>query len=205
MGKLEPVIVQSGTGARKEEQSSKRPARWWTASARPWIRMPAVRKAGLLLEEARAVVTKAGAFVEPGGRCRRPAPTCDRGGASPDQEDFAGSGGDYASRPGAGGTDGCLVNEAGEKARARLEQIDRSVEDTIEQVEKAGGAIKRAAVRPVREVNGIAAGISAAVATRCATAEGPAWIPRRRTRKCSSSRGRATLTGAAAGSTAAPV
>jgi ABC-type transporter Mla subunit MlaD len=60
---------------------------------------------------------------------------------------------------------GDLVHEAGDKARARLEQIDRSVDNTIEYVEHAGNAVKRAALTPVREVNGIAAGIGAAVAT----------------------------------------
>ena len=46
-----------------------------------------------------------------------------------------------------------------------LEQIDHSVESTVEQVEAVGDAVKRAVMRPVREVNGLAAGISAAVST----------------------------------------
>jgi len=57
---------------------------------------------------------------------------------------------------------GELLHDAGDRARARLEQIDRTVESTVEQVEQVGDAVKRAALRPVREVNGIAAGISAA-------------------------------------------
>lgn len=60
---------------------------------------------------------------------------------------------------------GDLVNATAEKARTRLEQIDHSVDSTVEQVEHAGEALKRAAMRPVREANGLAAGISAAVAT----------------------------------------
>jgi hypothetical protein len=60
---------------------------------------------------------------------------------------------------------GDVLTEAGEKARARLEQIDHSVESTIEQVEHVSGAMKRAVMKPVREVNGLAAGISAAVST----------------------------------------
>lgn len=60
---------------------------------------------------------------------------------------------------------GDLLHDAGDKARARLEQIDRSVETTIEQVEQVSGAMKRAVMKPVREVNGLAAGISAAVGT----------------------------------------
>ncbi len=36
---------------------------------------------------------------------------------------------------------------------------------TVEQVGQVGDAMKRAVLRPVREVNGLAAGISAAVST----------------------------------------
>jgi hypothetical protein len=60
---------------------------------------------------------------------------------------------------------GKLLHDAGERARTRLDQIDRSVDHTVEQVEQIGDAVKEAALRPVREVNGIAAGISAAVST----------------------------------------
>jgi methyl-accepting chemotaxis protein len=60
---------------------------------------------------------------------------------------------------------GSLLQDAGERTRTRLEQIDRSVDNTVEQVEQIGDAVKRAALRPVREVNGIAAGVSAAVST----------------------------------------
>ena len=60
---------------------------------------------------------------------------------------------------------GNLLHDASERAHTRLEQIDQSVESTVEQVKKAGDAMKRTAMRPVREVNGLAAGISAAVTT----------------------------------------
>jgi len=60
---------------------------------------------------------------------------------------------------------GELLQDAGERARTRLEQIDHSVENTVDQVEQVGDAMIRTVMRPVREVNGIAAGISAAVAT----------------------------------------
>jgi hypothetical protein len=53
----------------------------------------------------------------------------------------------------------------GDRAKQRLEQIDHSVDATIEQLEQVGGAMKRAVMRPVREVNGVAAGISAAVSS----------------------------------------
>ena len=60
---------------------------------------------------------------------------------------------------------GDLLHDAGDRAHARLEQIDQSVDNAVEQVGQVGDAMKRAAMRPVREVNGLAAGISAAVAT----------------------------------------
>jgi hypothetical protein len=60
---------------------------------------------------------------------------------------------------------GNLIYEAGGIARSRLEQIDHAVETTVGQVEHAGDSIREAVLRPVREVNGLAAGISAAVST----------------------------------------
>jgi hypothetical protein len=60
---------------------------------------------------------------------------------------------------------GELLHDAGDRARARIEQIDQAVDNTVEQVEQMGDAVKRAVLRPVREVNGLAAGISAAVST----------------------------------------
>jgi len=60
---------------------------------------------------------------------------------------------------------GNLLFEAGRHAQERLEQIDQSVASTVQQVENVSGAVKRAVMRPVLEVNGLAAGISAAVST----------------------------------------
>jgi ABC-type transporter Mla subunit MlaD len=60
---------------------------------------------------------------------------------------------------------GNLLHDASDRARERLGQIDRSVDNTVEQVEQVSEAVKRAALRPVREVNGLAAGISAAIST----------------------------------------
>lgn len=60
---------------------------------------------------------------------------------------------------------GEILHDAGSRALTRLEQIDRAVDSTVGQVEQAGEAVKRAVMTPMREVNGLAAGISAAVAT----------------------------------------
>lgn len=58
---------------------------------------------------------------------------------------------------------GELLHDAGGRALARLEQIDRSVDSAVEQVELVGAAVKSAVTRPAREFNGIAAGVSAAM------------------------------------------
>jgi methyl-accepting chemotaxis protein len=60
---------------------------------------------------------------------------------------------------------GGLLHDASERARNRLEQIDHTVESTVDQVEQVGDTVKRAVMKPVREVNGLAAGLSAAVST----------------------------------------
>lgn len=60
---------------------------------------------------------------------------------------------------------GSLLHDAGDRARTRLEQLDHTVENTVGQVEQVGDSVKRAVMKPVREVNGLAAGISAAVST----------------------------------------
>jgi ABC-type transporter Mla subunit MlaD len=60
---------------------------------------------------------------------------------------------------------GDLLHDAGDRARNRLDQIDQTLESTVSQIENASGAVKSAVLRPVREVNGIAAGISAAVSS----------------------------------------
>ena len=60
---------------------------------------------------------------------------------------------------------GELLSDASGRAQNRLEQIDATVGNTVESVEQAGQNMKRAVTRPVREVNGLAAGVAAAVST----------------------------------------
>jgi uncharacterized protein YoxC len=60
---------------------------------------------------------------------------------------------------------GDFLTDAEERARTRIEQIDATVGNTVEQVEQVSQNMKRAVTRPVREVNGIAAGVAAAVST----------------------------------------
>jgi methyl-accepting chemotaxis protein len=67
---------------------------------------------------------------------------------------------------------GALLSDAGERAQNRMAQIDHAVESTVGQIEHvgdtvkhAGDSVKRSVLKPVKEVNGLAAGISAAVST----------------------------------------
>jgi ABC-type transporter Mla subunit MlaD len=58
---------------------------------------------------------------------------------------------------------GGFLQDASERARTRLQQIDHTIESAVSQVEYAGNTVKRAAMKQVKEANGLAAGISTAV------------------------------------------
>lgn len=58
-----------------------------------------------------------------------------------------------------------LLDDANERAKARIAQIDHTVDQTVMQVEHATDAVKGAIMRPVKEANGILAGIKAAATT----------------------------------------
>jgi hypothetical protein len=60
---------------------------------------------------------------------------------------------------------GNLLHDACVRARMRLDQIDSTVEFTVGRLEHAAGAVKRAAIKPVKEVSGLAAGLSATIST----------------------------------------
>lgn len=68
---------------------------------------------------------------------------------------------------------GDLLADSAERAKARLAQIDRTVDETVEQVEQVGGAVKSAVLKPVKEVNGLMAGLKAAVSTLAAGSRRP--------------------------------
>jgi hypothetical protein len=112
---------------------------------------PVLEKAGSAMEKATALLTSTHQIIEE-NRPRIAEMTAD--GAA-----IVKSGREQAQNLGE------LLQDAGSRARARIEQIDRSVDNTVEQVEQIGENVKRAAMRPVREMNGIAAAISATVST----------------------------------------
>jgi F0F1-type ATP synthase membrane subunit b/b' len=68
---------------------------------------------------------------------------------------------------------GDLLADSAERAKARLAQIDRTVDETVEQVEQVGDAVKSAVLKPVKEVNGLMAGLKAAVSTLAAGSRRP--------------------------------
>ena len=49
---------------------------------------------------------------------------------------------------------GSVLLDASHRAQDRLAQIDHSVESTVQQVEQMSDSMKRAVMRPVREING---------------------------------------------------
>jgi hypothetical protein len=60
---------------------------------------------------------------------------------------------------------GELIDDTSLRAKARITQIDQTVGRTMEQVDHAGEAVKSAVMKPVKEVNGIVAGVKAALNT----------------------------------------
>jgi hypothetical protein len=61
-----------------------------------------------------------------------------------------------------------LLTESSERAKARIEQIDRTVDETVEHVEQVGDAVKVAVMKPVKEVNALMAGLKATLAALAA-------------------------------------
>ena len=60
---------------------------------------------------------------------------------------------------------GELLDDANQRARVRIAQIDETVDQTVGQVEHVSEAVRSAVLKPVKEVNGLVAGVKAAVAT----------------------------------------
>lgn len=56
-----------------------------------------------------------------------------------------------------------VVDDANERAHTRIAQIDSAVDHTVAQIENVSDSVKTAVLRPVREVNGVVAGVKAAV------------------------------------------
>jgi methyl-accepting chemotaxis protein len=60
---------------------------------------------------------------------------------------------------------GELIDDVNGRAKTRIAQIDQAVDHTVEQVEHASEAVKSAVLKPVKEVNGLVAGVKAALST----------------------------------------
>jgi methyl-accepting chemotaxis protein len=57
-----------------------------------------------------------------------------------------------------------VVKDFTDRAKVQVARIDGAMEETLEQVQTAGGAVKSAVLRPVREVNGFLSGLRTAIA-----------------------------------------
>jgi hypothetical protein len=60
---------------------------------------------------------------------------------------------------------GVLIDETSARAKIRIAEIDQTVGNTVQQVEHATEAVKGAVMKPVKEVNGLVAGVKAALNT----------------------------------------
>jgi hypothetical protein len=58
-----------------------------------------------------------------------------------------------------------LMDDVNGRAKARIAQIDETVDHTVAQVEQATGAVKSVVTKPVKEAHGILAGVKAALST----------------------------------------
>src|SRR4029079_15803968 len=59
---------------------------------------------------------------------------------------------------------GELLKDFSDRARAQVARIDGAVEQSVGNVQHAGESVKDAVLKPVREVNGVLAGIKTAIA-----------------------------------------
>jgi|SwirhisoilCB2_FD_contig_123_30054_length_874_multi_4_in_0_out_2_1 ABC-type transporter Mla subunit MlaD len=127
--------------------------------------LPAIDRAGPMIDETREALAKTTVFIDRAAEVTATAnlviadarPQLAK--LSQEAVEVAHLGREQAERI------GDLLHDAGDKARARLAQVDQTVESTIEQVGNASVTVKRAVLRPVREVTGVAAGFSAVVST----------------------------------------
>jgi methyl-accepting chemotaxis protein len=58
---------------------------------------------------------------------------------------------------------GELLTDLAQQAKAQVAKIDGAVESTVDSVQHAGESVKDAVLKPVREVNGVLAGIKTAI------------------------------------------
>lgn len=125
--------------------------------------VPAVEKAGPVFDRAVPLIDKAAGLLDSANRIAvstqqiledaRPRISA----ISTDVAGIAKTGREQVERVGE------FVSEATGRARARVDQIDRTLDHTIENVEHAGTAVKQKVLRPVRGAGGFAAGVFAAL------------------------------------------
>jgi len=58
-----------------------------------------------------------------------------------------------------------MSKDFAERASAQIARLDVAVDDTVERVQEAGGAVRSAVLRPVREIDGLFYGVRTAIST----------------------------------------
>jgi hypothetical protein len=58
-----------------------------------------------------------------------------------------------------------VSKDLADRTKAQIARLDGVVDSTVEQVQEAGGAVKSAVLRPMREIDGVYAGLRTAIAT----------------------------------------
>jgi hypothetical protein len=58
-----------------------------------------------------------------------------------------------------------ISKDVGERAKIKIARIDGAMDDTVEQVQEAGGAVKTAVLRPFHHLEGVVAGVRTAIHT----------------------------------------
>lgn len=58
-----------------------------------------------------------------------------------------------------------VSKDLAERAKAQIARLDGAVDNTVEHVHEAGDAVKSAVLRPMREIDGVFAGLRTAIAT----------------------------------------
>ncbi len=58
-----------------------------------------------------------------------------------------------------------LSKDVGERAKIKIARFDGAVDETVEQVQEAGGAVKNAVLKPFHHIEGVVAGVRTAIHT----------------------------------------
>jgi hypothetical protein len=58
-----------------------------------------------------------------------------------------------------------ISKDVGERAKIKIARLDGAVDETVEQMQEAGGAVKSAVLKPFQHIEGVVAGVRTAIHT----------------------------------------